>query len=127
LETGMDFGSTYGSMFRITRDGSRKSYPAAGGTVKEAGIFSGRTIRFQQRGSVMIGIGGQTATLVGKLSNLVRSVSVFVPGESDRPESPHFDDQARELFGNGKAKPGYFGNRKEFEKHLGGRKELTFE
>ena len=54
------------------------------------------------------------------------SVSILVPGESDRPESAHFDDQARELFSKATAKPTYFGDRKELEKHVSAKKELVF-
>jgi len=61
-----------------------------------------------------------------ELSNPIRSMSVLVPGESDRPESGHFDDQARELFSKGSAKPTYFGDRKDLEKHLSSKKELIF-
>ena len=73
-----------------------------------------------------MGTGGQSATQIIELSSSPHSVSVLVPGESDRPESGHFDDQARELFSKGTAKPTYFGDRKELEKHLSGKKNLIF-
>ena len=47
-------------------------------------------------------------------------------GESDRKDSPHFDYQARELFSKAKAKPTFFGDRKELEKHVSERKELSW-
>jgi hypothetical protein len=72
-----------------------------------------------------MGSGGQAATQIVELSNPPRAVSVLVPGEGDRPESGHFDDQARELYSKGTAKPTYFGDRKELEKHLSSKKEMT--
>ena len=73
----------------------------------------------------MLGRGGQSATQIVELSNPVRSMSILVPGESDHPESGQFNDQARELFSKGSAKPTYFDDRKELEKHLSSKKELT--
>jgi hypothetical protein len=49
-----------------------------------------------------------------------------MPGESDSPQSGHFDDQARDLFSKGTAKSTYFGDRKELEKHISAKKELIF-
>jgi hypothetical protein len=47
-------------------------------------------------------------------------------GESDNPSSAHYDDQAEKLFSKGRAKSTYFANRKELEKHVTSRKEMTF-
>ena len=73
----------------------------------------------------MMGTGGQIATQIVELSGPAHAVSVLVPGESDHPESGHFDDQARALFVKEMAKPAYFGDRKELEKHLSSKKEMT--
>lgn len=126
IETQLPYRADYGTIFRATRVGASQSIPVGGGTVTEAGMITPRAITFQRAGQVMMGTGGQTATQVVELSNPARSVSVLVPGESDRLESGHFDDQARELFSKGTAKPTYFGERKELEKHLSGKKELIF-
>jgi acyl-homoserine lactone acylase PvdQ len=77
---------------------------------------------------VILGTGGQAATQIVELSDapLTHSVSVLVPGESDRLDSGHFDDQARDLFSKGAAKSTYFGERKELEKHLSSKKDLIF-
>ena len=48
-------------------------------------------------------------------------------GESDDPKSRHFDDQAEKLFGKGLAKSTYCLNRKELEKHVSSRKELSWQ
>ena len=47
-------------------------------------------------------------------------------GESDHPDSPHFDDQAEKLFSKSRVKPTYFLNRQELEKHVTSREELEF-
>ena len=89
-------------------------------------MITPRAITFERRGAVVMGTGGQTATQIVELSNPAHSVSILLPGESDRPESGHFDDQARDLLSKGTAKPTYFGDRKELEKHLSSKKELIF-
>ncbi len=126
VETELPYHADYGTMFRVARDGASRSTPAAGGMVPEAGMITPRAITFERRGAVMMGTGGQTATQIVELSKLPNAVSILVPGESDRSDSPHFDDQARDLFSKGIAKPTYFGDRKELEKHASSKKELTF-
>jgi acyl-homoserine lactone acylase PvdQ len=126
VETQLPYRADYGTMFRMTREGSSQSTPVGGGIVTEAGMITPRAITFQRAGQVMLGRGGQSATQIVELSNPIRSVSILVPGENDRPESGHFDDQARELFSKGTAKPTYFGDRKGLEKHLSSKKELIF-
>jgi hypothetical protein len=126
VETQLVYHADYGTMFRVTRDGAAKSNPVGGGTVTEAGMITPRAINFEHRGAVMIGTAGQTATQIVELSKVPNSVSVLVPGESDRSDSGHFDDQSRELFSKGTAKPTYFADRKELEKHTFAKKELIF-
>jgi acyl-homoserine lactone acylase PvdQ len=125
VETELPYQADYGTMFRVVREGASKSSPAGGGTIPEAGIITPRAMTFQRAGSVMLGSSGQTATQIVELSSSPRSVSILVPGESDHRESGHFDDQAHELFSKGTAKPTYFGDRQELEKHLSNKKELT--
>lgn len=126
IETALPYRADYGTMFRVARDGSAQSFPIGGGAVKEAGIITPRGIQFERRGAVMMGTGGQSATLIVELSSVPHSVSILVPGESDHPESGHFDDQASQLFSKGAAKESYFGDRKELEKHISSKKELIF-
>jgi acyl-homoserine lactone acylase PvdQ len=47
-------------------------------------------------------------------------------GESDHPDSPHFDDQAEKLFSKSRVKPTYFLNRQGLEKHATSREEVEF-
>jgi len=43
----------------------------------------------------------------------------FLPlGESDRPDSPHFDDQSRELFSKSRMKPTYFLDKPSLLDHI---------
>jgi acyl-homoserine lactone acylase PvdQ len=126
IETELPYRADYGTMFRVARNGALHSNPAGGGTVTEAGMITPRAINFEHRGAVVMGTGGQTATQIVELSNAAHSVSILVPGESDRPESGHLDDQAHELFSKGTAKPTYFGDRKELEKHISSKKQLIF-
>jgi len=125
VETVLPYRADYGTLFRVARNGALQSNPVGGGTVTEAGMITPRAITFHRAGAVMIGSGGQSATQIVELSNPVHAVSVLAPGESDLPESGHFDDQARLLFSNGTAKPAYFADRKELEKHLSSKKEIT--
>jgi len=126
VETVLPYRADYGTMFRIARDGASQSFPVGGGTVPEAGMITPRAIRFERRGAVIMGAGGQSATQVVELSGVPHSVSILVPGESDSPDSGFFDDQARQLFSKGAAKETYFRDRKELERHLSSKKELIF-
>lgn len=127
LETEFPVNATYGTLFRVGRDGASKNYPVGGGSLREAGMAVPRAIGFQKRGSVMMGVSGQTSTQIVQLLRPVPKSYMIIPlGESDHPDSRHFDDQARELFSKGIAKPTFFGDRKELEKHVTERKELVF-
>jgi acyl-homoserine lactone acylase PvdQ len=126
LETEFPYQATYGSLFRVGPDEAARSWPVSGGDVPEAGMFTARPIQFAPRGSVQVGRGGQAALEVVVLSKAPRSVIALPFGESDDPASPHFDDQARELFAKSQVQPTYFGDRKELEKHAAQRKALTF-
>jgi hypothetical protein len=74
----------------------------------------------------MVGHSGQTSTQIVILTKPPQSYMVIPLGESDHKESGHFDDQAEKLFSKSRVKPTYFANRKELEKHVTARKELTF-
>jgi acyl-homoserine lactone acylase PvdQ len=127
LETRFPYQASYGDLFRMTRERSLKSYPVGGGAATQAGMVTPRAIEFEQRGVVMMATGtGQAATQIVVLSNPPVSMTVLIPGESDQPDSPHLEDQLRELFSKEQAKPAYFADRKELERHLSSKKELIF-
>jgi acyl-homoserine lactone acylase PvdQ len=118
LETEYEFNANWGSVFRITRDGSRKSFPAAGGVVPEAGIETARTLYFRDKRAGS----GQAATRIVELSRTPTASSVLLPGVSDDPESAHFNDQGALK----RPKPTHFRNRRELERVASSRKQLVF-
>jgi len=123
-----DFGPTavFGTLFRVGRQGGSRTWPVSGGTLQEAGMATPRAISFSQVGDQMVGHSGQTSTQIVILTRPPQSYMVIPLGESDHPESGHWDDQAEKLFSRSQAKPTYFANRKELEKHVTRREELAF-
>src|ERR1700682_3537489 len=73
IETELPYRADYGAIFRVARDGASQSTPVGGGRVAEAGMVTPRAIAFERRGTVVIGIGGQTATQIVEFSSPVRS------------------------------------------------------
>ncbi len=122
-----EFGpdAVFGTLFRVGRQGGTRTWPVGGGTLAEAGMATPRAISFSKVGKEMVGHTGQTSTQIVILTKPPQSFMVIPLGESDHPESGHFDDQAEKLFSRSQAKPTYFLNRKELEKHVTARKELT--
>jgi acyl-homoserine lactone acylase PvdQ len=116
----------YGDVYRVGRKGSDKTYPVGGGSV--FGLATPRAISFSVAadGKTFIGRGGQTSVQLIQLSNPPRSWTLLPLGQSDRPESKHFDDQARLLFGPGKMKPTYFLDRAGLMKHVTATKTLQW-
>lgn len=118
--------AVFGTLFRVGRQGGSRTWPVSGGTLAEAGMATPRAISFSKVGNEMVGHSGQTSTQIVILTKPPQSYMVIPLGESDHPDSGHWDDQAEKLFSKGQAKPTYFANRKELEKHVKGKKELTF-
>ncbi|HEY1602488.1 MAG TPA: penicillin acylase family protein [Pirellulales bacterium] len=116
----------YGDVFRVARKGGKQSYPVGGGTVKEAGMATPRAISFDTVGDQKIGHGGQTSTQIVVLSKPPRSYMVVPLGQSDHPESGHWDDQAAKLFGPGKAKDTFFMDRDGLQQHVTSTKKLEY-
>jgi len=90
------------------------------------GMATPRAVSFDKSGNQMLGHGGQTSTQIVILTKPPQSYMVIPLGESDHPDSPHFDDQAEKLFSQSRVKSTYFLNRKELEKHVTQREELEF-
>jgi acyl-homoserine lactone acylase PvdQ len=118
--------AVFGTLFRVGRQGGSRTYPVGGGSLPEAGMNTPRAISFNKAGNEMAGHSGQTSTQIVILTKPPQSYMVLPLGESDHPESGHFDDQAEKLFSQGRAKSTYFLNRKELEKHVTAKKELAF-
>ena len=123
-----DFGpdAVFGTLFRVGRVDGLRTWPVGGGTLNDAGMATPRAISFNPVGREMVGHSGQTSTQIVILTKPPQSFMVIPLGESDHKESGHYDDQAEKLFSAARAKPTYFLNRKELEKHVTGRRELTF-
>ncbi len=116
----------YGEVYRVGREGSDRTWPVGGGSVN--GIATPRAISFQPNkdGKTFLGRGGQTCCQVVQLTKPPRSWTLLPLGESDRPDSKHWDDQAEKLFSPGKMKPTYFANKEELLKHVESKKSLMF-
>jgi len=126
LKSDFPAGAVYGTLFRVGREGSARNWPVGGGTVSQAGMATPRAISFDPKGNIMVGRSGQTSTQIVILTKPPQSWMVIPLGESDHPDSPHFDDQAEKLFSHALAKPTYFLESAELEKHVTAVKELTF-
>jgi penicillin amidase len=114
----------YGDVFRVGRAGSNKTWPVSGGSLH--GLATPRAISFEaaKDGKTYLGRGGQTSTQVVQLTKPPRSWTLLPLGESDHPDSKHWQDQAEKLFSPGKLKPTYFLNKEELLKHVESKKEL---
>ena len=67
---------------------------------------------------------GQTSTQVVVMTTPPRSWIYLPLGQSDRPESPHFSDQAEKLFSARKLKPSWW-LPEELAGHIESRMELS--
>jgi acyl-homoserine lactone acylase PvdQ len=123
------FGSVevpYGRYFRVGREGSDRSWPLGGGSLRDQAMATPRAVSFDLAtdGKLMIGHGGQTSTQVIVMTDPPQSYAVIPLGESDHRESGHWDDQAEKLFSKGQAASSYFMNRAELLKHVTSTKVL---
>lgn len=116
----------YGEIYRVGRTGKNRHWPVSGGSVN--GIATPRAISFDRTadGRTYLGRGGQTSTQIVLLTKPPKSWTVVPLGQSDRPDSPHFDDQAEKLFSKGKMKPTYFLDTAELEKHTESKRVVRF-
>jgi acyl-homoserine lactone acylase PvdQ len=119
-------GAVYGTLFRVGRAGSSRNWPVGGGTLSQAAMATPRAISFDKKDGIMLGRSGQTSTQIVILTKPPQSWMVIPLGESDHPDSAHFDDQAEKLFSSARAKPTYFMRRDELEKHATSVKELSY-
>ncbi|MFM2124189.1 MAG: hypothetical protein RL328_640 [Acidobacteriota bacterium] len=127
METELDYNSTFGTLFRATREKARRSTPIGGGALPEAGMETPRTLYFTRPSAadpraLHLVTSGQSATRIVELSRAPSAVSLLLPGESDRAESPYFDDQTR----LSAPKRTFFRDRRELERSASSRKQLIF-
>ncbi len=106
------FDAAFGDVFRVGRQDSADevSWPVGGGSLGEAGMATLRAVGFSpaRADGTRWGNRGQTSTEVVILSNPIRSYTQPPIGQSDRPDSPHYRDQAEKLFSPGAMKSGWF-------------------
>ena len=96
-----EFGSldaAYGDRFRVGRD--ERSWPLGGGGNGSHGLTTLRNIGYSapRDDHTQWGRSGQTSTQIVVMTKPVRSWTYVPIGQSDRPESPHYNDQAEKLF-----------------------------
>jgi len=113
----------YGRYFRIGREGG-PTYPVSGGTLMTHGMATPRAVSFADRGSEMVGLGGQTSTQVVVLGRTPESYTIIPLGMSDDRQSPHWDDQAAKLFSRSLMKPTWFMRRAQLLKHASRRQTI---
>lgn len=122
-----ELGSTsapWGRVFRVGRDG--ESWPVGGGGGDHLGLTTLRSMGyadtdgdFQRQGNR-----GQTSTQIVVLSEPIQSWIYLPVGQSDRPDSPHFDDQAKTIFSDRTLKPSWW-TPEQLKDHIQSRVELT--
>jgi acyl-homoserine lactone acylase PvdQ len=121
------YDAPYGRYFRVGRQGG-KTYPVGGGSLQDVGMATPRAISFGPQksdgGNEMVGRGGQTSTQLVILTKKPQSFTILPLGESDHPESGHWDDQAEKLFSKSRMKSTYFLDRTELQKHVTAKKKL---
>ena len=125
-----DFGRlevSYGDVYRVGRKDAGETWPVGGGSV--ASIATPRAISFDPIEGTLkfLGRGGQTSTQIVLLTNPPQSWTALPLGESDHPNSPHYDDQAEKLFSKSRMKSTYFLDKDELMKHVAGTTELEFQ
>ena len=105
-----DYGSldaTYGDRYRVGRD--EDSWPLEGGGGR-LGITTLRNISYgpEAEDGTRRGRGGQTSTQVVVMTDPPQSW-IYIPwGQSDRPDSVHYDDQAEKLLAERTLKPSWW-------------------
>lgn len=90
--------AAYGDRYRVGRDDV--SWPVGGGGNPQDGLRALRSVGFggQREDYTQWGQSGQTSTQVVVLSEPIQSWTYAPIGQSDRPDSPHYRDQAEKAF-----------------------------
>jgi len=113
--------ATYGDTFRVGREDV--SWPLGGGG--DYGLTTLRNIGYgsERDDHTRWGNRGQTSTQIVILSKPVRSWTYVPIGQSDRPDSAHYRDQAQKLFSPRRLKPTWW-LPEELAKHIESRMKL---
>lgn len=102
-----DFGTlekTWGEVFRVGRGG--RTWPCEGGMENRYGLTTLRSAGYGTASSdgTRRALTGQTSTTIVLLAKPVQSWTCVPLGQSNRPASPHYCDQAEKLFSPRKMK-----------------------
>ncbi len=114
----------WGRVFRVGRDD--QSWPVDGGGGDQFGLTTMRSMGYgpPNLNHERWGQQGQTSTQVVVLSRPIQSFSYIPLGESDRKESPHYNDQARTVFSERRLKPSWW-MPEDLQGHVESRTELV--
>ncbi|MEM8769406.1 MAG: penicillin acylase family protein, partial [Pseudomonadota bacterium] len=98
----------WGRVFRVGRDGV--SWPVGGGGGDHLGLTTLRSMGYAKADDSFQRYGnrGQTSTQIVVLSKPIQSWAYLPVGQSDRPDSPHFRDQAEQVFSARTLKPSWW-------------------
>lgn len=123
------FDAVYGDVFRVGRldYNDTVSFPVGGGSLRDEGMATVRAVGFTapRDDHTRWGTSGQTSTQVVILTDPIQSFTQPPLGQSDHEDSPHFRDQARELFSEARFKPSWFHKDELLDGHV--ESELTLE
>ena len=103
-----DSNQLWGRVFRVGRDDM--SWPVGGGGGDHLGLTTLRSMVYAEPNEQheRHGFGGQTSTQLVVLSKPIKSWIYLPVGQSDRPESPHYRDQAKTVFSNRTLRPSWW-------------------
>jgi len=122
--------AVFGDVFRVGRlDGSDDvSWPVGGGSLRLEGIATVRAAGFTnaREDHTRWGRSGQTSTQVVVLTKPIQSFTQPPIGQSDRPDSPHYRDQARDLFSKARMKPSWFNKNELLDGNVRSQYELKY-
>lgn len=95
--------AVFGDKFRVGRGG--RSWPVGGGGGR--GMSTLRSIAYggEKDDGTRWGRAGQTSTEIVVMTEPIQSWTYVPIGQSDRPDSPHYRDQAEKLFSKRQMKP----------------------
>jgi len=117
----------WGEVMRIRR--GKFEAPCPSGGPSGSGMSPLRAVGYSgpDRNGRFFARSGQSCTtvVVFKAPGKVESYSAVPFGQSDDPDSPHYFDQARELFSKKKLKPTYYNDLEALKANLESKKELN--
>ncbi len=103
-----DTSQPWGRVFKTGRDGV--GWPVGGGGGDHLGLTTLRTMGYgaPNDNHERFGERGQTSTQIVVLSEPIQSWIYLPTGQSDRPDSPHYSDQAETVFADRELKPSWW-------------------